>query len=137
MRAVMAAGFVGLASPVLAQDPALRAAAERVQSAWMGHDVSALVESDSLALRLRGADEEAGAIPRSQAARILARYLQPASEVAFDLRTVRNAGSGQGYAEAQRRYVVRGTSDPVVETVLLGFRLTGGRWRLTEVRVTP
>lgn len=121
----------------MAQDAALRAAAERVRTAWLTHDVAGLVEADSVTLRLRGADEEAGAVPRSQAARILERYLNPAAEVAFDLRTMRTAGPGQGYAEATRRYVVRGTSDPMVETVLFGFRLTGGRWRLTEVRVTP
>jgi hypothetical protein len=93
-----------------------------------------LVEADLVTLRLRGAD--AGPVPRSQAARILERYLQPASEVAFDLRVVRTAGAGQGYAEATRRYVVRGTSDPMSETVLLGFRFSDGRWWLTEVRVT-
>lgn len=89
-----------------------------------------------MTLRLRGPDEDAGPIPRSQAARILERYLQPAAEVSFDLRTVRVAGSGQGYAEATRRYVVRGTSDPMSETVLLGFRFSERRWWLTEVRIT-
>jgi len=135
----VAIAWGGLSLPVLAyaQDAALRQAAERVQTAWVAHDVAGMVDADSLTLRLRGADEEGGAIPRAQAARILARYLQPASELALDLRTVRAAGSGQGYAEATRRYVVRGTSDPMVETVLLGFRLAGGRWRLTEVRITP
>lgn len=131
--------LVGLAVPVLlsAQDAGLRQAADRVRSAWLTHDVSAMVDGDSVTLRLRGADEDAGPVSRAQAGRILARYLQPASEVAVDIRTVRAAGQGQGYAEATRRYVIRGTSDPMVETVLLGFRLAGGRWRLSEVRITP
>ena len=131
--------LVGLGLPVLlsAQDVGLRQAADRVQSAWLAHDVAAMVDGDSVTLRLRGADEEAGAVSRAQAARILARYLQPASEMALQIRTVRTAGSGQGYAEATRRYVIRGTSDPMVETVLFGFRMTGGRWRLSEVRITP
>ena len=137
IRAAVAAAVLGFPAHAPAQDPALRAAAERIQAAWLAHDVAGLVEADSLTLRLRGADEEAGAIARSQAARIFERYLTPASEVSFDLRTTRTAGPAQGYAEATRRYVVRGTSDPMSETVLLGFRFSGGRWRLTEVRVTP
>ena len=115
----------------------LRQAAERVQIAWLAHDVGSLTESDSLTLRLRDTDEGSGSFPRAQAVRILGRYLQPAAEVAFDLRTVRSAGPYQAYAEATRRYVVRGTSDPVVETVVLGFRRSDGKWRLAEVQVTP
>src|SRR5262245_22379383 len=106
-----------------AQDQGLRQAAERARAAWLAHDVGSLVDADSLTLRLRGTDEEAGAIPKAQAARILSRYLAPASEVALDLRQVRPAGGGQGYAEAGRRFVVKGTADPMVETVLFGFRL--------------
>lgn len=138
-RWLIVGSVLGLAalSPAAGQEPALRQAAARAQAAWLAHDVDGLLEADSLTLRLRGTDEEAGSIPRTQAARILRRFLQPASEVAFDLRTVRVAGAGQAYAEGLRRYVVRGTSDPLVETVLLGFRFGGGQWRLTEIRVTP
>ncbi|MSR05605.1 MAG: hypothetical protein EXR93_00825 [Gemmatimonadetes bacterium] len=123
--------------PASGQDPALRQAAARVQAAWLVHDVESLLDADSLTLRLRGGDDEAGAIPRTQGVRILRGFLRPASEVAFDIRTVRAAGPGQAYAEGSRRYVVSGTSDPLVETVLLGFRLASGRWQLTEIRVTP
>jgi len=136
LSAVIAAIALTAPVPGEAQEPELRAAAARIRAAWIAHDVEALVESESVTLRLRSAEEEAGPIPRSQAARILERYLRPASEVAFDLRTVRLAGAGHGYAEATRRFVVRGTSDPMTETVLLGFRLSDGRWWLSEVRVT-
>ena len=53
------------------------------------------------------------------------------------LRGVRELGSGKGYAELQRRYVVVGTSDERQETLVLGFRSAGGSWRLVELRSTP
>jgi hypothetical protein len=67
---------------------------------------------------------------------MLEEYLLTANEVAFDLGRIREASEGHAYAQLVRRYVVRGTSDERVETVFLGFRLLGGRWRLREVRIT-
>ena len=112
-------------------------AAQRARYAWMMHDAGMLARTgDTLVLRLPGADDMSTVTP-SQAERLLNRYFQPSSERSFDFRAVRNTGADQGYVEAARRYVVRGTTDEVEETVFLGFRLSSGRWRLTEIRVTP
>ena len=111
-------------------------AAQRARSAWMSHDSGMLAGSgDSLSLRLPGIEEVI--VGSGQASRLLNRYLQPATERGFDFRAVKTTGEEQGFAEAVRRYVVRGTSDVVSETVFLGFRRGGGRWRLTEIRVAP
>jgi hypothetical protein len=102
----------------------------------MSHDTGGLAGSgDSLSLRLPGVQEVT--VGSAQASRLLTRYLQPSSERSFDLRNVKTTGEEQGFAEAARKYVVRGTSDEVAETVFLGFRRAGGRWRLTEIRVAP
>jgi hypothetical protein len=111
-------------------------AVERARSAWLSHDTGVLAASwDSLTLGLPGIQEVT--VGSGQAARLLNRYLQPAMERAFEIRNTRTTGEEQGYAEAKRRYVVRGTSDEASEMVYLGFRRTDGRWRLTEIRVTP
>jgi len=133
--ALIALWTAGWVSPMLAQR-SLDEAAAHARSAWLAHDAGGLANAgDSLSLRLPGVDEVT--VGSGQATRLLNRYLQPASERGFDLRTVRSTGDEQGYAEAARRYVVRGTTDEVSETVFLGFRRLGGRWRLTEIRVTP
>jgi len=124
-----------IAVPVWAQRT-LDEAAQRVRSAWVSHDAGTLASSgDSLSLRLPGIEEVT--VGSAQASRLLNRYLQPSSERSFDLRSVRTTGEEQGFVEAARRYVVRGTSDEVAETVFLGFRRSAGRWRLTEIRVAP
>jgi hypothetical protein len=115
----------------------LEEAAQRARYAWMVHDAGMLSSTaDTLVLKLPGTDEQATANP-SQAARMLNRFFQPSTERAFEFTSVRSTGEEQGYAEASRRYVVRGTTDVVAETVFLGFRRSGGRWRLTEIRVAP
>ena len=115
----------------------LEGAAEAARTAWLAHDPAGLVQSDSVTLRLTGVPSGPVPIPAGQAIRLLAQYLGPAREVAFDLRSVRAAGPDQGYAEARRRYVVRGTTDEIMETVFLGFRFSGGQWRLRDIRVSP
>ena len=114
----------------------LQEAAQGARYAWMTHDGRMLATSgDSLVLRLPGMEEVM--VRSGQATRLLRQYLESSTERAFEIRTVRETGEGQGYAEAVRRYVVRGTTDPVEQTVFLGFRQSGGRWKLTEIRVTP
>jgi hypothetical protein len=126
-----------LAVPGAACAQSLRDAAEAARTAWLGHDAAGLVQSDSVALRLAGMSAGSVPIPASQAIRMLGQYLAPAREVGFELRSVRAAGPDQGYAEARRRYVVRGTTDEMSETVFLGFRFSGGQWRLRDIRVSP
>ncbi len=124
-----------LSTPVVAQQT-LDEVAQRARYAWMVHDAGMLAGTgDTLALRLPGVEE--ATVTSSQATRLLNRFFQPSAERAFEFTTIRPTGEEQGYAEASRRYVVRGTADEVSERVFLGFRRVGGRWRLTEIRVTP
>jgi hypothetical protein len=103
----------------------------------MSHDAAALARaSETMVLKLPGG-EEGGSGGRAQTVRLLSRYFQPSAERGFDLLTVKATGPDEGYAEAARRYSVRGTSDEARETVFLGFRRVNGRWLLTEIRVTP
>ncbi|MBI4499643.1 MAG: hypothetical protein HY700_00640 [Gemmatimonadetes bacterium] len=136
-RCALAFGLLLVVAASSQAQESLPETAERIRQAWMVHDPGVLVSSsDTLVLRFPGG-QDAGAVGRGQAARLLDRYFQPSTEHAFDLLAVRTTGDDQGYAEAVRRYVVKGTSDEVRETVFLGFRRAGQRWRLTEIRVTP
>lgn len=127
---------LGVAAPLRAQDPLVREV-DLARQAWLGHDVSALVaKSDTVRLQLPGIAASASLKP-GQAARLLARYLEPSEERSFVLRGVRRLAADHAYAEVARSYVVRGTSEERTETVFLGFRFLDDAWRLREVRVTP
>jgi hypothetical protein len=118
-----------------AQDP-LEAVVGRAREAWLGHDVRALVaNSDTVRLRLPGVAASAATRP-GQAARLIEEYLTTAEEQDFSLREIRYVQPDHAYAEFSRRYAVRGTADTREETVFLGFRQTGGQWRLREVRIS-
>lgn len=115
----------------------LSRAVDLARTAWIKHDVSALVSgSDTVRLHLPGVATVASVRP-GQAARLLEAYLRQAGERSFDLREVRQLADDHAYAEMARLFVVEGTSEERQETVFLGFRLLEGRWRLREVRVTP
>jgi hypothetical protein len=73
-------------------------------------------------------------VGRAQAEELLRRHLATGTEVAVTIVTVREVEAGRGFVELERRYVVRGTTDPRRETVFLGFRRVGERWVLSEVR---
>jgi hypothetical protein len=127
--------LAGATTPVMAQGT-LDEVAQRARSAWMTHDAGTLAGAgDTLSLRLPGVEE--ATVTSSQASRLLSRFFQPSAERSFEFSAIRPTGEEQGYAEASRRYVVKGTADEVTERVFLGFRRVGGRWRLTEIRVTP
>ena len=131
------ATLVGAATPSAGAQTTLEQAADWARSAWLAQDAAAMAAlGDTLLLRLPGGSE-GSVVASGQAARLLGLYLKPAAERGFDLRSVRATADARGYAEAVRRYVVRGTSDELAETVLLGFRQAGVRWRLTEIRVMP
>ncbi len=118
-------------------EPDLSKAVEEAQSAWLAHKVDVLVSSsDTVRLHIPGVVPSASLRP-GQAARLLERYLKTASERTFELRDVRELAPDHAYAEIERVYVVKGTSEEREETVFLGFRLVHGKWSLREVRVTP
>ena len=126
-----------VALPAAAQDEAdpLEQAVQAVRSAWLAHDMAALVaSSDTFRLDIPGVAVSTSLRP-SQGQRLLAQYVETAQEVAFELDGLRRLAEDHAYAEMARRYVVRGTSEEQVEMVFLGFRRIDGVWRLREVRV--
>lgn len=128
---------LALLTPRLPAQVTLEAAAERARGLWLAHDVSGLVSgSDTIRLQIPGVGFSSALGP-AQAARLLDRYLETAREIAFEVRGVRLAGPDHGYAEGWRKYVVQGTSEEREETVYVGFRQLGGKWRVREVRIVP
>src|SRR3990170_5125769 len=131
-RSVLGRTLLGLAllAPRLPAQVTLEEAAERARGLWLAHDVSGLVSgSDTIRLQLPGVGFSPALGP-AQAARLLDRYLESARELSFELQGVRLAAADHGYAEGRRRYVVEGTSEEREETVYVGFRQQGGRWRV-------
>jgi hypothetical protein len=119
----------------LAGQATLEEAAHRAVAGWLAHDAEAVVgQSGRVALQIGGADPSA-AVSRAQAVALVARYLRPAEERRLDIVAIREVEAGRGVVELERRYVVRGTSDPRRETVFLGFRRVGQRWVLGELRI--
>ena len=118
------------------QNPLGRAVQE-AQDSWMAHDVALLVAgSDTVRLHIPGIAPSASLRP-GQASRLLDRFLKPTEEVSFELVNVRTLAEDHAYAEVQRKYVVKGTTEEREETVFLGFRRIDSVWSLREVRVTP
>lgn len=121
---------------VAAQDD-LDAAVERARQAFERHDVEGLVAtSDTVRLNILGTATAASLKP-GQAARVLERYLSSSQERELALVGVRRLADDHAYAELDRSYVVKGTSEERRERVFLGFRKLDGSWCLREVRVTP
>lgn len=130
---VVLAALLG-AGPAAAQRGTLEEAARAARQAWMVHDVEALVGGSSgIVLQIAGA-APSSPVGRAQAEELLRRHLATGTEVSVTIVTVREVEEARGFVELERRYVVRGTTDPRRETVFLGFRLTGERWVLSEVR---
>ena len=128
VAAALAVGSAG------AQTGTLEAAARAAREAWLAHDVTALVGGSSgIVLQIAGA-APSSPVGRAQAEELLRRHLATGTEVAVTIVTVREVEAARGFVELERRYVVRGTTDPRRETVFLGFRRVGERWVLSEVR---
>jgi hypothetical protein len=131
---IVAAALVLGAGRVGAQHGTLEAAARAARQAWLAHDVEALVGGSSgIVLQIAGA-APSSPVGRAQAEELLRRHLASGTEVSITIVTVREVEEARGFVELERRYVVRGTTDPRRETVFLGFRLAGERWVLSEVR---
>lgn len=130
---ILAAALLA-ARPASAQTGTLEAAARAAREAWLAHDVAGLVGGSSgIVLQIAGA-APSSPVGRAQAEELLRRYLATGTEVAVTIVTVRAVEAARGFVELERRYVVRGTTDPRRETVFLGFRRVGERWELSEVR---
>lgn len=115
----------------------LESVVERAREAWAKHDARGLLAgSDTVQLRIPGVAVGA-AVRAGQAARLLSDYLGDAEEVELALRELRYLDDDHAYAELERRFTVRGTTDLRREAVFLGFLRQGGTWRLREVRVAP
>ena len=128
-------GAVLLASQARAQEPPLQAAAAGVRAAWLAHDVGGVVASGpEILVQLPGADP-APAVGRAQAAALLRSFLAGGKDIEVTVRSARQIQPGVGYVELRRRFRVTGTQELRSQRVLLGYRLTGARWELAELRV--
>ncbi len=126
-----------LAAGPLAAQSSLEEAALQARTAWLAHDLQALVgQSPNLVLQIPGADPSSP-LGRAQAVELLRRHLHAAGERSLTVRMVREVQAGRGFAELDRRYVVFGTSDVRRETIFLSFRKVGERWVLVELRSAP
>jgi hypothetical protein len=117
----------------LASDP--QAAIAHLREAWSRQDATGIVAgAPRVVVQLPG---EAATAPLSadQAGRALDRLFRDASELGLDVDAVRTIASETIYAEMRRRFRVRGSEDTVVQRVFAAFRLEGGQWRLTELRI--
>lgn len=113
----------------------LAAAAGTARAAWVEHAAARLVaDAPRVVVQLPGADPST-ALGREQAAALLDDYLSGATEVDVAMRAAREVEPGRGYVELERRFRVAGTQEVRVQTILLGYRLVRGSWRLVELRV--
>ena len=120
---------------VAAQSPGLGEAAERARTAWMDHDVAALVaDSPRLLMQLPGTDPSVALGP-AQAAALLEDFLAQASEVETTVRAAREVEPRRGYVELERKYRIEGTQEVRTQSLLLGYREGRSGWVLVELRV--
>ncbi len=132
----MAGILIGGAPTAVSGQRDLEEIVEAARTAWLRHDYDELLaSSDTVRLQLPHIGRQQG-VPPAHAARVLRDYLGSAEEISFELRQILSASEDHRYAQLERRFVVRRTTDERVELVFLGFRRVEGRWRLREVRVT-
>jgi hypothetical protein len=113
----------------------LSEAAEEARQAWLDHDARALVaDAPRLLVQLPGADPSIALGP-AQAAALLGDFMVQGQEVETAVRAAREVEPGRGYVELRRRYRIAGTQDVRTQSLLLGYRLVGNRWRLVELRI--
>jgi hypothetical protein len=109
--------------------------ASSAQSALRRGNVEALVQGSArVQLRFPGADPSAPLGPAQAAAALRDAFGRGTTE---DVRVggFRQVGPDQGWVELHREYRASGASGRRTQRVLLGYRLTGGSWVLSEVRV--
>jgi hypothetical protein len=120
---------------VAGQQYALTDAAEVARAAWFEHDARGLVaDAPRLLVQLPGADPSIALGP-AQAAALLTDFMVQGQEVETVVRAAKEVEPGRGYVELLRRYRIAGTEDVRSQSLLLGYRLLGGVWRLVELRV--
>ena len=90
---------------------------------------------DGVRIRLPGAEPSAP-VSQAQGAALVSQYLVGADEVAITVRAARVVSAGRGYVELVREYRVSGTTETRRQSVLLGYRLAGDQWVLSELRIT-
>ena len=113
-------------------------AAGELARAWGAGDseaVAAAMATGGVGLHLGGEAHTLLSVRQARAA--LGEFLE--ARAAGELRTVRVVELGgtppEGFAELRWETVVRGTSQPVVHTVFVGYTQLGGGWWISEIRV--
>ncbi len=139
MRCLRALGVLLVlgGNPAEAQEEALSEAAGVARAALERHDTEALLAAagDGVRIQLPGAEPSAP-VSQAQGSALVGQYLAGAEEVATIVRATRVVSAGRGYVELVREYRVAGTAETRRQSVLLGYRLAGDRWVLSELRIT-
>ena len=135
MRTLLMALALLLTPRIAPAQAVLSEAAEEARQAWLDHDARALVaDAPRLLVQLPGADPSIALGP-AQAAALLGDFMVQGQEVETAVRAAREVEPGRGYVELRRRYRIAGTQDVRTQSLLLGYRLVGNRWRLVELRI--
>jgi hypothetical protein len=123
-------------SSVGAQEEALNQAANVARTALEQHDTEALLAAagDGVRIQLPGAEPSAP-VSKAQGAALVGLYLDGGEEVATTVGAARVISAGRGYVELVREYRVAGTAETRQQSVLLGYRLAGDEWVLSELRI--
>lgn len=133
MIAALLAGLLFQAAPVADLGPLMELAA----GAFSARDFRALLDP-TRSVRLELPDQPAAVSVRG---RVAASALASMVRRTDDLELIRVGAAivapGHGYLELARRYRVRGTQEAHGQRILLSARLEEGRWRVTEVWVSP
>lgn len=134
MIAKVAIVLTFLPMPLSAQETPDEAAAG-VRDAWLVQDVDNLLNGpDPVTLSLPGAESTRPLSP-AQAAALLRDFFKNTEEVSFSLRRVGTVSDDQGYVEADRSFVITGTTEVLNQRVLVGFQRNRRIWLVSEIRV--
>jgi hypothetical protein len=134
---IVLAAALGVASPVRAQAD-LDSAASAFARAWRSNDADAIVAAlapDGVRLQLVG--ERASGVPARQARAALSEFLGSRATGSLDGPRLQELGGTpeRGAAEFRWQTVVKGTSEPMMHTIFVGFTRGDAGWRIDEIRV--
>jgi hypothetical protein len=133
-RLVLALMLSALPGVAVGQQP-LRPVAEQARSALRQGRLERLFQgAPRVQLRLPGVEPSAP-VSAGQAAAALRDVFQGSETAEVTLEGFRQVGADQGYVELRRAFRVPGSPGRRTHQILLGYRLTGGRWVLVDLRV--
>ncbi|MGQ0713317.1 MAG: hypothetical protein ACT4PJ_06245 [Gemmatimonadaceae bacterium] len=110
---------------------------DRLRASWSRQDAPAVLDGATRVVLQMPGEPASPPLGVEQASRALGRLYVDATELGLEVATVRTVGSESAYAEMRRRFRVGNAENTVEQRVFAAFRLEGGRWQLTELRIGP